>query len=69
MRNGHLEPLGVLLRLMVFFGLGDRWMEGIDSLDRYFLISLIQLWGVLLEFLGPLRIKLIVVEERLHILE
>jgi len=69
MRSGRLEPLGVLLRFMVFFGLRASWMEGIDSLDRYFLIPLIQLWGVLLEIRGPLRVKLIVVEERLHILE
>jgi hypothetical protein len=62
-RNGHLEPLGVLLRLMVFLSLGASWMKGIDSLDGYFLIPHIQLWGVLLEFWGPLRVKLIVVEE------
>ena len=69
MRNGGMKPLGILLRFIVLLTLRVRGVEGIDSLNRYFLISLVQLWGVLLEILGPLRVKLIVVEERLHILE
>ena len=63
MRNRGMEPLGILLRFMVLITLHVSCMEGIDSLNRYFLISLVQLRCVLLEILGPLRIKLIVVEE------
>jgi hypothetical protein len=51
MRNGGMKPLDILLRFIVLFTLRVSGMKGIDSLNRYFLISLVQFWGVLLEIL------------------